>query len=168
MTGSPQPVPLSRLQQVVLVIVSMALAIGLLLMRGDIQSETPTEQLARRSIDLEVALTNGTPTIIEFYADWCQVCREMAPAMLELESSTRNYLDIILVNVDNPRWQGLVNRYEVNGIPQLNLFSADGQLCGRSIGLRQPEELLALSTALINERSLPKLQGVKSSVGLEQ
>jgi thiol:disulfide interchange protein len=118
--------PLGRLQQVVLVVIAVALAIGLLFMRGGIQSETPMEQLARRSVEPEVALTNGKPTMIEFYADWCQVCREMAPAMLELERSTQNRLDVVLVNVDNPRWQDLVNRYEVNGIPQLNLFSADG------------------------------------------
>ena len=104
MTGSPQPMPLGRLQQVVLVVIAVALSIGLLLMRGGIQSETPMEQLARRSVDPDVALTNGKPTLIEFYADWCQVCREMAPAMLELERSTQNRLDVVLVNVDNPRW----------------------------------------------------------------
>ena len=101
--------PLGRLQQVVLVVIAVALAIGLLFMRGGIQSETPMEQLARRSVEPEVALTNGKPTMIEFYADWCQVCREMAPAMLELERSTQNRLDVVLVNVDNPRWQDPVS-----------------------------------------------------------
>ena len=167
MTGSPQPMPLGRLQQVVLVVIAVALAIGLLFMRGGIQSETPMEQLARRSVEPEVALTNGKPTLIEFYADWCQVCREMAPAMLELERSTQNRLDVVLVNVDNPRWQDLVNRYDVNGIPQLNLFSADGQPRGKSIGLRKPEELKAISAALMNDQPLPQLQGVGSVSSLE-
>jgi thiol:disulfide interchange protein len=159
--------PLGRLQQVVLVVIAVGLAIGLLVMRGGIQSETPMEQLARRSIEPEVALTNGKPTLIEFYADWCQVCREMAPAMLELERSTQNSLDVVLVNVDNPRWQDLVNRYEVNGIPQLNLFSADGQPRGKSIGLRKPEELIAISEALIHDQPLPQLRGVGSVSSLE-
>ena len=167
MTGSPQPMPLGRLQQVVLVVIAVGLAIGLLFMRGGIQSETPMEQLARRSIEPEVALNNGKPTLIEFYADWCQVCREMAPAMLELERSTQNSLDVVLVNVDNPRWQDLVNRYEVNGIPQLNLFSADGQPRGKSIGLRKPEELIAISEALIHDQPLPQLRGVGSVSSLE-
>ncbi len=167
MAGSPQPRPLGRLQQVVLVVIAVGLAVGLLLMRGGIQSETPMEQLARRSVEPDIALTNGKPTLIEFYADWCQVCREMAPAMLELERSTQNRLDVVLVNVDNPRWQDLVNRYEVNGIPQLNLFSADGQPRGKSIGLRKPEELKALSTALIDDQPLPQLRGVGSISSLE-
>jgi hypothetical protein len=71
------------------------------------------------------------------------------------------------VNVDNPRWQDLVNRYEVNGIPQLNLFSADGQPRGKSIGLRKPEELKAISAALMNDQPLPQLQGVGSVSSLE-
>jgi thioredoxin-like negative regulator of GroEL len=87
--------------------------------------------------------------------------------MLELERSTQNRLDVVLVNVDNPRWQDLVNRYEVNGIPQLNLFSADGQPRGKSIGLRKPEELKALSAALINDQPLPQLRGVGSISSLE-
>jgi thioredoxin-like negative regulator of GroEL len=91
----------------------------------------------------------------------------MAPAMLELERSTQNRLDVVLVNVDNPRWQDLVNRYEVNGIPQLNLFSADGQPRGKSIGLRKPDELTALSAALINDQPLPQFRGVGSVSSLE-
>ena len=162
MTGSPQPMPLGRLQQVVLVVIAVALSIGLILIRGGIQSETPMEQLARRSVDPDVALTNGKPTLIEFYADWCQVCREMAPAMLELEQSSRERLDVVLVNVDNPRWQDLVDRYNVNGIPQLNLFNAEGEPKGRSLGLRSSEELQILSAALLENQPLPALPGVGS------
>ena len=87
--------------------------------------------------------------------------------MMELERSTQNRLDVVLVNVDNPQWQDLVNRYEVNGIPQLNLFSADGQPRGKSIGLRKPEELKALSAALIDDQPLPQLRGVGSISSLE-
>jgi hypothetical protein len=87
--------------------------------------------------------------------------------MLELERSTQNRLDVVLVNVDNPRWQDLVNRYEVNGIPQLNLFSADGQPRGKSIGLRKPEELKALSEALIDDQPLPQLRGIGNISSLE-
>ena len=132
----------------------------MLILRGGMQSESPMEQLARRSLDPQTALTNGRPTLIEFYADWCQVCREMAPSMLDLEKQSRDSLDVVLVNVDNPRWQDLVDRYDVNGIPQLNLFNAAGEPRGRSLGLRSPEELQLLSAALLDDQPLPALPGV--------
>ena len=160
MTGSsPQPL-LGPVQRIVLVVAAIALAVGLTMMRGGLQSTSPLEQLARRSLAPDVALSNGRPTMIEFYADWCQVCREMAPAMLKLEQSTQQQLDVVMVNVDNPRWQDLVDRYDVNGIPQLNLFNAEGDAVGRSIGLRRAEELSLLADALIQDSPLPSLQGL--------
>ena len=160
MTGTPESSPLGTAQRWVLIAVAVALALGLVMLRGGIQSESPMEQLARRSLDPQTALTNGRPTLIEFYADWCQVCREMAPSMLDLEMRSRDRLDVVLVNVDNPRWQDLVDRYDVNGIPQLNLFNAEGEAKGRSLGLRSAEELQLLTTALLENQPLPALPGV--------
>ena len=160
MTGTPESSPLGTAQRWVLVAIAVALALGLVILRGGMQSESPMEQLARRSLEPQTALTNGRPTLIEFYADWCQVCREMAPSMLELEKTSRDRLDVVLVNVDNPRWQDLVDRYDVNGIPQLNLFNAKGEPRGRSLGLRSAEELQLLSSALLADQPLPALPGV--------
>ena len=160
MTGSsPQPL-LGPVQRIVLVVAAIVLAVGLTMMRGGLQSTSPLEQLARRSLAPDVALSNGRPTMIEFYADWCQVCREMAPAMLKLEQSTQQQLDVVMVNVDNPRWQDLLDRYDVNGIPQLNLFNAEGDAVGRSIGLRRGEDLSLLADALIQDSPLRSLQGL--------
>ncbi len=160
MSEQPAPPLLGTTQRVLLLLMAVALATALLVLRGGVNSGSPMEQLARRSLEPDQALSNGRPTIIEFYADWCQACREMAPAMLALEQSSQNKLDIVLVNVDNPRWADLVDDYDVNGIPQLNFFAADGQPRGRSIGVRRPEELTILGDALITGQALPQLAGV--------
>ncbi len=159
MTGD-QSSPLGTGQKLVLLLVALGLAAGLLLLRGGLNPEAPLDALARRSLQPEVALSNGRPTMIEFYADWCSACREMAPTMLTVEQRTEKKLNIVLVNVDNPRWQDLIDRYDVNGIPQLNLFNAEGELLGRSLGVRTSEQLNQLTDALINNQPLPKFAGM--------
>ena len=147
--------------QLALIIILVIIIALFLQLRVSWQSKSSMEQLASRSLPPEVALSNGIPTMIEFYAEWCQVCREMSPDIKILEEGNRGKLNIVLLNVDNPRWLDLMEKYEVNGIPQINLFSADGQHRGKSIGLRRSEELQNLANALIHNNPLPKLQGIK-------
>jgi thiol:disulfide interchange protein len=140
--------------------VAAVLAVVLFWFRGGLHPEAPLERLARRSPDLTTALANGRPTVVEFYADWCEACRAMAPAMEAIEREHRDELDVVLLNVDNPRWQAEVERYEVNGIPHLELFDGQGQPVGRSLGARRPQELAALTDALLSGDPLPALAGV--------
>jgi thiol-disulfide isomerase/thioredoxin len=166
MSASPAPPPpspspgLGRRERMLLAAVAAALAVLLLWLRGGLHPEASLEALARRSPDLTTALRDGRPTVVEFYADWCEACRAMAPAMDSLERQHRAELDVVLLNVDNPRWQEEMERFDVNGIPHLELFNAGGQPVGRSLGARRPEELEALTEALLADTPLPDLAGV--------
>ena len=168
MTDSASSSSLTRLQKVLLLISALVLAVSLFMVRNGGSIESPLDQLARRSLAPEVALSNGRPTILEFYADWCEVCREMAPAMLEVEQRHNADLDVVLVNIDNPRWLDLTDRYDVTGIPQLNLFSADGTMRGRSLGARSETELDSIANALMHGSPLPALAGVGSTSPLPE
>ena len=164
----PAGVGLGRRERMVLAAVAALLAVLLFWLRGGLHPAAPLERLARQSPDLTTALSDGRPTLVEFYADWCEACRAMAPAMETIEQRRRGALDVVLLNVDNPRWQPELERYAVNGIPQLELFDAGGHSVGRSIGARRPEELDALTTALLEARPLPQLVGVGATSSLEQ
>jgi thiol-disulfide isomerase/thioredoxin len=164
----PAGVGLGRRERMVLAAVAALLAVLLFWLRGGLHPAAPLERLARQSPDLTTALSDGRPTLVEFYADWCEACRAMAPAMETIEQKRRGALDVVLLNVDNPRWQPELERYAVNGIPQLELFDAGGHSVGRSIGARRPEELEALTTALVEARPLPQLVGVGATSSLEE
>ncbi|MFS6826389.1 thioredoxin domain-containing protein [Cyanobium sp. ATX-6F1] len=146
---------LGRREQILLALIAALLAVVVFVFQGGLRREAPLERLARLSLDLPVALSDGRPTLVEFYADWCEACRSMAPAMEAIEDHHHGELDVVLLNVDNPRWQGEVERYEVNGIPQLELFDRDGQPIGRSLGARSRGELDALTGALIAQTPCP-------------
>ena len=139
--NGPAAAPLGRRERMLLAAVAAVLALLLFWWRGGLHPAAPLERLARQSPELTTALVDGRPTLVEFYADWCEACRAMAPAMEALERKHHGALDVVLLNVDNPRWQPEVERYDVNGIPQLELFDGAGQSVGRSIGARRPAEL---------------------------
>ena len=166
--SSPAPAPetasapLGRRERLLLAALAAALALALLVLRGGLQPAAPLEKLARQSLELPVALADGKPTLVEFYADWCEACQAMAPAMETIERDHRGDLDVVLLNVDNPRWQPEIDRYDVNGIPQLELFDASGTAVGRSLGARSRPELEAITNALIAQAPLPALPGVGS------
>ena len=155
-------------ERLILAAIALVLAAVLLVLRGGIHPQAPLEKLARQSLDLPVALSNGRPTLVEFYADWCEACRAMAPAMEQLEQRQRGRLDVVLLNVDNPRWQPEIERFEVNGIPQLEFFNGAGQPVGRAVGARSAAELQALGEALVAGEPLPQLAGVGQISALEQ
>ncbi|MFM8525445.1 MAG: thioredoxin domain-containing protein [Cyanobacteriota bacterium] len=157
---SPATSPLGRPERLLLAAVAVVLSLALVVLRGGLHPSAPLERLARQSLDLPVALNDGRPTLVEFYADWCEACRTMAPAMEALEKQQRGQLDVVLLNVDNPRWQPELDRFAVNGIPQLELFNSSGDDIGRALGARSAAELTSLSNALIAEAPLPVLPGV--------
>ena len=90
---------INQIQRIFLLLSALFLTILLFIIRGGVNSKVPLEQLARQSLDPEIALSNGRPTVLEFYADWCEACREMAPAMLSIENEFQDELDIVLLNV---------------------------------------------------------------------
>ena len=129
----------------------------LFFVRNGFSSDQSLDQLARNSLRPEVALNNGRPTVLEFYADWCEVCQEMTPSMYNLKRDFQDQINLVLLNVDNNEWQDFIDKYDVNGIPQLNLFDADGRMIGKSIGLKSQGQLDQLAYSLVNNQQLPNL-----------
>ena len=147
-----------RLTAAALAVAAALLAVVVLWTRAP--DNATLEAMARASIPLDQALVNGRPTVVEFYANWCEVCHGMAPAMAELERTYRRQLDVVLLNVDNPMWEEEIQRYGVRGLPTLLLLDAQGRQRGESLGGRQPQELEAIFKALANGTPLPAMVGV--------
>ena len=89
------------------------------------------------SIDPEIAFTNNKPTFLEFYAEWCEVCKEMAPKVSALKDEYEEDINFVFLNVDNQKWSKYIRKFDVNGIPQVNLFDRKGNLKSTLIGKQE-------------------------------
>ena len=157
---------LSFFQKYFLVFLSILLVISLFFFRNGFKANVMLDDLAKNSLSPEQALSNGRPTVFEFYADWCEACKEMAPDMIEVKKQTSNKVDVVLLNVDNSRWVDLIDKYDVNGIPQLTFFDDKGEFKGFSLGVRKYSELNQIFLALINNSELPSLSAISNSSDL--
>ena len=157
---------LGLFERIFLVFISLFLVVALFLFRGGYKANAILDELSKNSLEPHIALSNGKPTIFEFYADWCEACKEMAPDMLNLKKENAGKLDIVLLNVDNSRWSDLIDRYDVNGIPKLAFFNDEGEFKGFSLGVRNLSELDQIFIALINKTELPYFTKVSNSTNL--
>ncbi len=168
MGDTAKSAPPGRLERMLLAAVAALLALALFWLRGGLHPEAGLDRLARQSPELTMALADGKPTLVEFYADWCEACRAMAPAMEAMERRHHGELDVVLLNVDNPRWQPQVDRYGVNGIPHLEFFDGQGERLGQAIGARSDDEVETLAAALLAGGPLPALPGTAPTSALAQ
>ena len=154
---------LSFIQKISLIFLSLFLVVLLFFSRSGFKANAMLDQLAKNSLEPDMALSNGKPSVFEFYADWCEACKEMAPDMVDAEKLNSNKIDIVLLNVDNPRWFDLIDKYDVNGIPQLTFFNDKGEFMGFSLGVRKYSELNEIFLALINNSDLPSYTKLSNS-----
>ena len=117
------------------------------------------------SIDPEIALNNHKPTFLEFYAEWCEVCKAMANDVSLLKDEYQKDIDFVFLNVDNPKCENYIRKYDVNGIPQINLFDQTGNLEATFIG-KQEENTIKGYLESLNDSAKSKEKVFNSDFSL--
>jgi thiol-disulfide isomerase/thioredoxin len=156
-SSSPtQPSTLAtRLRNLLITLVAVILSVAILVgLRTDVTS-TSLPELAEESTPLEVALNNGKPSLIEFYANWCTTCQAMAPELNKIKHEYENQLNFVMLNVDNSKWLPEVLQYRVDGIPHFVFLNDQASAIAQSIGEIPPAIMEANLDALIAGIPLP-------------
>ena len=61
----------------------------------------------------------------------------MAPKLSALKDDYEKDINFVFLNVDNQKWQNYIQKFNVNGIPQVNLFDRKGNLKSTFIGKQE-------------------------------
>jgi thiol-disulfide isomerase/thioredoxin len=148
----------TRIRNFLITLVAFALGVALYLGLQTENIATALDTQAAESTPLEVALSNGKPTFMEFYANWCTSCQAMAKDLGELKQQYAESVNFVMLNVDNSKWLPEILNYRVDGIPHFVYLGKDGKAIAQTIG-EQPRTVMAANLdALIANKPLPYTQ----------
>ncbi len=83
-------------------------------------------------------IASDTPTLVDFWAEWCGPCKMMDGPLDELAGENAGKLTVAKLNVDeNP---ATMSAYSVMSIPTLIVFQ-NGEEKRRFVGARSKEQL---------------------------
>ena len=109
--------------------------------------------------ELALAVEQGRPVMLDFYADWCVSCKEMENYTFTDDSVTRSLSDAVLIQADvtanDDDDKALLQRFGIFGPPTIIFFDANGQERRnyRVVGFMPPAEFSAHVTQAVRNQT---------------
>ena len=88
------------------------------------------KQVSDQSFEEDVLKASG-PVLVDFWAEWCGPCKQIAPSLERLSQEMGAQITVAKINIDdNPQTP---TQFGVRGIPTLMIFK-DGQVAATKFG----------------------------------
>ncbi len=70
----------------------------------------------------EKAKSQDLPILAVFYANWCTYCIKFMPKLDKVRNIYRGDINVVLVDVENPKNEGLVKEYKISAFPTVYII----------------------------------------------
>lgn len=133
---APEPTARRRRNNIIVAVASISLAVLNYAWQWT-HPITPIQLLytmEQHSAPLTVIGKSEKPTVVDFWAPWCENCKQMAATLEVIEEEYDGKVNFVMVNGDNPNNWPLIEAFGVDAIPHLALVEADGTVETALIG----------------------------------
>ena len=97
-----------------------------------------TKKVTDQSFESDV-LQADHPVLVDFWADWCGPCKQIAPALEQLSDELAGKVTIAKLDIEES--PTTPSRYGVRGIPTMMLFKG-GQMASMKVGAMPKQKIL--------------------------
>ena len=80
------------------------------------------------------------PTLVDFWAEWCGPCKQVAPILEEISSEMGDAIDVAKHNIDQE--PNTPTKYGIRGIPTMLLFKG-GELKATKVGATSKSNIVS-------------------------
>jgi len=91
--------------------------------------------------NFEKIINSSTPTLVDFYAEWCGPCKMISPLLEQVSSEIGETAKILKVDIDKN--QSFAASYGIRSVPTLMIFK-EGKVVWRQSGV-PPKHLIVES-----------------------